>query len=156
MNAQNYQDDEKWFRISLRFFGDNLPLGEIEAELSVSPTLIGRKGEYISANPKYAKHKTNIWVWSSFEESTVPFDVQIPKLLDHLESKQSELMKILSKPDVAGEIFLGFSSANGQGGTSFSNSLLKRITLLGLSLRLDLYPPSQREDETDDAGSGDD
>ena len=67
-------------------------------------------------------------------------------MLDVLEKKQAALKELLILPDVEGELFLGFSSANGQGGAHFSAALLHRIAALGLSVGLDLYP---RNDVTD-------
>jgi hypothetical protein len=74
-------------------------------------------------------------------DSSKPFGEQLEKLVLLLESKQAELNEILSRP-VRGELFLGFSSGNGQGGAYFSASLLKRIGQLGLPIQLDLYPPN--------------
>ncbi len=59
-----------------------------------------------------------------------------------LEPKKEALKELLSFPDVEGELFLGFSSANGQGGAYFTPELLRRVADLGLALSLDLYPTS--------------
>lgn len=133
----------KWFRVSLRLMGDNLPVEEVEDRLEVEPLVFAKKGDHIDGNPKYAKHDTNFWVWSSWEDSDVSFEPQINEMLEVLEPKHQELSEILSLPDVKGELFLGFSSANGQGGAYLSHSLLQRVVNLGLALHLDLYPPSE-------------
>jgi len=135
-------EDEKWYRVSFRLIGDALPVDEIEAKLGIVPSSIGRKGEHIRGNPRYAKHQTNGWRWSYPAEPTVPFEKQITELLNAIDPKKDALLEILALPEVEGELFLGFSSGNGQGGAYFSPSLLQRIADYGLSLMLDLYPNS--------------
>lgn len=139
-------DDRKWFKVSLRLMGDKLPVDEIENKLDIKPSFIGRMGEHINANPRCAKHHTNVWGWSVTDDSTITFEQQIGDLLEILEPKKHTLAEILSLPGVEGELFLGFSSSNGQGGAYFSPSLLARVAALGLALDLDLYPPGKDGD----------
>src|SRR5262249_23116464 len=108
---------------------------------------IGKKGEYLRSNPKYARHETNVWVWKYPSSPDTPFEDQIAGLMDIIEPKIIALKEILSIPETIGELFLGFSSGNGQGGADFSPLLLKRICECGLMLSLDLYPPSIDEEE---------
>ena len=143
MKATNGKFEGTWFRVSLRLTGDNLPVDEIENRLSLEPFIVGNKGEHIDGNPRYMKRNTNLWLWSNLGDSSIPFDLQISDLLEFLEPKRSELKEILSLPDVDGELILGFSSANGQGGAYLSNSLLQRVVNLGLAINLDLYPPAE-------------
>ena len=140
-------EDGKWYRVSLRLLGDGLPVDEIEARLGLVPSSIGRKGEHFRGDPRYAKHQLNVWVWKYPAESDVPFEEQIAGLLDVIEPRKAVLLEIVSLPDVEGELFLGFGSLNGQGGALFSPGLLKRIAECGLSLDLDLYPPSGDDEE---------
>jgi hypothetical protein len=141
--------DKKWYRVSLRFTGDHLPVGEIEKTLNLAPTYVGRKGDHIRGNPRFARHASNVWFWRYPSSFDVPFEDQIAGLMDILESRMAGLKEILSVPETIGELFLGFGSGNGQGGADFSPRLLKRIGESGLMLSLDLYPPSI--DEEDDA-----
>ncbi len=136
-------EDEKWYRVSLRLMGDGLPMDEIEARLGLVPSHVGRKGE---PNHRGWKHLSNVWVWRYPAEPNVEFEVQIAGLLDVLEPKVNALKEILSLPEVEGELFLGFSSSNGQGGALFSPELLRRIADCGLSVLLDLYPSSSYEE----------
>ena len=140
-------EDKKWYRVSLRLSGDNLPIEEIETRLDLEASSIGRKGKHIRDNPRYAKYRTNIWCSEYLTDSDVPFEEQITELLDLLEPKANDLKAILSFPDVEGELCLGFGSGNGQGGAVFSSELLARIVKCHLSLGLDLYPPDIDEDE---------
>lgn len=133
-------EDGKWYRVSLRLMGDGLPVDEIEAKLGLSPSTVGRKGEHIRGNPKYAKYASNIWVWKYPSSSDVPFERQIAELLDVLEPTACVIKSLLLLPEVEGELFLGFGSGNGQGGAYLSPDLLKRVSTFGFSLLLDLYP----------------
>ena len=142
--------DKKWYRVSLRLWGDKLPIEEIETRLDLEASSIGRKDKHIRENPRYAKYRTNIWCSEYLTDSDVPFEKQIAVLLELLEPKADELVTILAFADVKGEISLGFSSGNGQGGATFSPELLVRVAKLKLSLGLDLYPPDIDEDEDEE------
>ena len=124
----------------MRFLGDGVPVDEIESRLDFEASSFGRKGDHLRNNPAFAQYHTNVWVSKYAADSDVPFQEQISLILDRLESKVDALSEILSLPNVEGELFLGFSSANGQGGAVFSPGLLRRIANIGLSLSLDLYP----------------
>jgi hypothetical protein len=140
-------EDKKCYRVSLRLVGEGLPLDEIEMLLGITPSYLGKKGKHLHGNSKYAKHKSNVWNWRYPMNSNTPFEEQIRGVLNTLEPKLDSLKEILSLPNVDGELFLGFSSGNGQGGAVFSVELLKRIAEFGLSLSLDLYPPDIDQEE---------
>jgi hypothetical protein len=127
--------------------GDALPVEEVESRLGLTPVSFGRKGDHLHGDRRYARYQTNVWVSKYLFNSNVPFEEQISGLLDLLEPKRGSLKELLSLPDVKGELFLGFSSGNGQGGTNFSPELLKRVADYGLSLSLDLYPPGREEND---------
>jgi Domain of unknown function (DUF4279) len=135
-------EDQKWYRVSLRLMGDGLPVDSIEERLHLAPSLVARKGEYMGGNPKRAKYGTNLWILKNLTSSEVSFESQIGVMLDILEPRLASLQKILSMPEVEGDLFLGFSAGNGQGGDYLSHHLLQRIVKCGLSVTLDLYPPS--------------
>src|SRR5688572_25327200 len=112
--------DRKWYRVSLRLRGDGLPVDEIESKLGLAPSKVGRKGEHLRGDPRYAKYPSNLWVWDSPAESDVSFREQVAGLLEVFEPRKKALLEILSLPEVEGDVFLGFGSITGQGGTSFS------------------------------------
>jgi hypothetical protein len=154
------EEDEKWFAVSLRLWGDGLPLDEIESLLTLTPTRIGRVGESVPTKirpgvdpDRVAKFRTNLWLWTSPSPSSMPFEEQITSLLGMLEPRRAAVEHILSIPGTSGELFLGFSSGNGQGGARFSSALLSRVGSLGLSILLDLYPPVADDVSLDDVGS---
>ncbi len=80
-------------------------------------------------------------------DPAVPFEIQINELLNVLEPKKSILKDITAIPGVKAQLFLGFSSGNGQGGAYFSPEILRRIVDLGLAVLLDLYPPDIDEED---------
>jgi hypothetical protein len=135
-------EEEKWYRVSLRLTGDGVEPDEVTAALGLEPTYSARKGDHFRQNPRYMVHRSNIWTHSVTADSNVPFEEQIPSLLDQLEARSVALDDLLDRADVEAELFLGFSSGDGQGGTFFPPGLLSRIGALGLALDLDLYPPS--------------
>ena len=118
-------------------------MNEIEAKLGLVASHVGSKGE---PNHRGRKHLSNVWVWRYPAEPGVEFEEQIAGLLDVLEPKIDALKEILALPEVEGELFLGFSSSNGQGGAFFSPELLSRIADCGLSVLLELYPSSSYEE----------
>lgn len=130
-------DDEKWYKVSLHLHGDDLPVEEIEALLGLQANFITKKGE-LSSNSRYL-NTSNLWASKSLTGDNVEFEKQITELLDLLEPKMNELQKLLALPTVEGELYLGFSAGNGQGGATFSPSLLKRIADCGLTLQIELY-----------------
>jgi Domain of unknown function (DUF4279) len=141
-------DDRKWFRVTLRLMGDNLPVERIGTKLGVEPSFIGIKGEHIRNNPAYAKFPTNIWGWEYLSDSAVPFEDQISGLLKAIEPRKESLDEILSIAGTDAELYLGFSSGNGQGGAHLPAEMLGRISSLGLAIELDLYPPDVEEGRT--------
>ena len=145
-------EGKKWYRAGLRLSGDLLPIDEIESQLGLKASSIGRKGLPLNKYKSPLLNKpleTNVWCSEYLTENDVPLENQIELYLEKLESQKEFLQEILSLPKVEGEFFLGFSSENGQGGAYFSAKLLKRVSDLDLSLSLDLYPPSDLEQDND-------
>ncbi len=141
------ESDRKWYRLSLRLMGDLLPIDEIEDRLGLKPDYIGRKGRHIADNPHYGLLPTNIWSFRPQFSREVEFAEQIEFMLKVLESKSEELQKIIQLPGVEAQLFLGFGSDNGQGGAHFPADLLLRVGRLGLDIDLDLYPPSEMQED---------
>lgn len=136
-------EDDKWYQAGLRAFGSDVEPDEWTASLELTPRYSARAGDHFRQNPRYAVHQTNIWTHDVTENSAVPFSEQFPPLLDHLEARAEQLAHLLDRGDVEAELFLGFSSGNGQGGAFFPPDLVARIGSLGLAINLDLYPPGR-------------
>jgi hypothetical protein len=142
------ENDEKWYRVSLRFFGEQLDLDVVTAAVGMEPSSAGRKGEHIRGNPRYAIHRTSIWVRSYDEDLESPFSIQIENFLDQFQNRADAIRALTSQPGIEAELFLGFSSGNGQGGFDLPPTLLARLADLGIGLALDLYPPTSDEEST--------
>src|SRR5437867_4489195 len=138
-------DDQKWYRVSLRFLGDDLDLTAVTSLLGLEPDVTGRVGDHIGGNPRYAMYETNVWVYRYTENEGVTFDNQLSEFITRLERRAKSLRELAAQPGVTAELFLGFSSGNGQGGFTLPVSLLTRIASLGLDVTLDLYPPTVDE-----------
>ncbi|MBI5850621.1 MAG: DUF4279 domain-containing protein [Planctomycetes bacterium] len=138
-------DDQKWYRVSLRFLEDNLDISLVTAKLGIKPDVTGRIGEHIGGNPRHAIYETHLWVHSYTEDDASPFSEQLEGLITHLEERTAAIRDLTNQPGVGAALFLGFSSGNGQGGFTLAAALLARISKLGLDLSLDLYPPTDVE-----------
>ena len=142
-------DDEKWFRVSLRLFGDTLDPVEVSELLQISADTIGIKGVARTGknNRTYAPYETNFWLYCSRADSGIGFDEQIRSLFEILGDRVEQLRTLLRNPEIEGELFCGFSSVSGQGGDTIRTTTLKRAADAGLALSLDLYPPGIADEE---------
>ena len=140
-------DDMKWASVSLRLFGDRLPLDDVGTRLDLVPYRVGRKGEHLHGNPRYAQYESHLWLWSVTSMHKVPLENQLALTMDVLEPRSDRLRALLRETGARAELFIGFSSGNGQGGASLSAELLERLAKLGLPLELDLYPPDVDESD---------
>ena len=139
------EEDAKWHKVSLRFLGDDLDLAAVTNALGLKPDVTGRIGEHIAGNPRYAVYETNVWVYRYAAMEHLNFSTQLSQFIAHLEERSKTILYLVERPGVRAELFLGFSSGNGQGGFTLPASLLARIAALGLDVTLDLYPPTVRE-----------
>ena len=137
-------DDQKWYRVSLRFLGDDLDLAAVTSALGLKPDIAGRIGEHIGGNPRYATYETNVWV-HRYTDDDLTFNEQLSGFIIRLEGRGEAVRELAARPGVTAELYLGFSSGNGQGGFTLPAPLLTRITSLGLDVTLDLYPPTVDE-----------
>lgn len=145
-------EDDKWFRVSLRIFGDTLDPTTVENLLGLPAENVGIKGQpRLGKNGrKYSLYETNLWTHSSPLSSDVCFEEQMQGILDALGTRVARLKELLEEEGIDGEFFCGFGSGGGQGGDSISAATLARLADAGLSLTLDLYPPTVDEDSPDD------
>jgi hypothetical protein len=140
-------EDQKWASVSLRLWGDELPVDQVEKRLDLPARRIGRKGEPVGRNPRSKKYSGNLWSWWVSADSRSPLEAQLEMALELLEKRRTALQQLIQETKCRAELFLGFSSGNGQGGSTFSPSLLRRLADLGLPILFDLYPPDVDEKE---------
>lgn len=142
-------DDTKWYAVSLRIMGDAFDPTQVENLLGLKPDLLGIKGQPRIGyqGRQYAPYQTNLWSYQEGSSSGIGFDRRIQSLFDRLGHRVSELRRLSATEGVCVELFCGFSSGNGQGGDSLRPETLKLIVDAGLSLTLDLYPPTIDTDD---------
>ncbi len=132
-------NSKKWYKVSLRILGDNLTPDEITKRLGMLPSASGIKGEYIGDKVGRSRYETNLWSVRLTKDDSIPFEEQLPSILDLLEMHKVSLESILKTGGMEGELFLGFGSDNGQGGIDFPHSVPMRIVRLGLSVLVDSF-----------------
>ena len=144
-------EDDKWYAVSLRLSGDSLDPMSVEPLIGLSPTTVGLKGQNRKGTQgrEYAPYETNIWVYSHSGPDNSGFEDRLRAVFSLLGSRRSALKTLCTTPGIEGEMFLGFSSDCGQGGDTISAEVLALMADTGLSLSLDLYPPTVDEDEND-------
>lgn len=143
-------EDAKWFAVSLRITGDALDPTQLEGLLGLKPDLLGIIGQPRMGKQgrQYAPYETNLWSYREGSSSEIGFDQQIQSLFERLGHRVSELQRLSATEGVEVELFCGFSSGNGQGGDTLRPETLKLLVDSGLSLTLDLYPPTIDTDDT--------
>jgi hypothetical protein len=97
---------------------------------------------------QYAPYETNLWSYREGLSSEIGFDQRIQSLFERLGHRVSELQRLSATEGVDVELFCGFGSGNGQGGDTLRPETLKLLVDSGLSLTLDLYPPTIDTDDT--------
>lgn len=143
-------EDAKWFAVSLRITGDALDPTKLEGLLGLKPDLLGIMGQPRMGKQgrQYPPYETNLWICREGSSSEIGFDQRIQSLFERLGHRVSELQRLSATEGVDVELFCGFSSGNGQGGDTLRPETLKLLVDSGLSLTLDLYPPTIDTDDT--------
>jgi hypothetical protein len=138
------ETNEKWATAALRIFSEKLEVDEISALIGLKPTGFYTKGDPISARRPEPRH-SNAWFLKSEIAEDLGLDVHLGWLVDLIESKVVALRTLRQTCKV--DLFCGFSSTHGQGGTVLDKDLLVRLSALSLDLKIDLYPPGPIQDE---------
>src|SRR5205814_4603882 len=98
--ARMLNDDQKWYSVSLRFFGEGLDVSSVAAKVGVKPDLVGRVGEHYRGNPRYALYETNLWVHRYTDADARPFCDQLTELITRLEERADSIRALTSAPGV--------------------------------------------------------
>lgn len=138
------ETNEKWAAATLRIFSETLEVEQITALVGLKPTRFYLKGDPLSARSSQLR-RTNAWLLMSGVAEDQGVDVHLVCLLDLIEPKADMLRSLCPMCKV--DLFCGFSSTHGQGGTVLDKDLLGRLSALGLDLKIDLYPPGPIQDE---------
>jgi hypothetical protein len=133
------KDDSRWSKAAFCIYGETLRPDEISRDLHLQPTNSGIKGELPSKYPRARPLRTSIWILDSPLDEHLPLQHHLKWFFEALEPKLDVVHAITKQHDV--KLVCGYSSEHGQGGCTFDTSLLRRLSNLGVSLVLDLYPP---------------
>ena len=115
-----------------------------------APSRSYAKGQPVSdRNPKVLR-KESAWIRNSGLENSRSLAEHLTSLADFVATKSAALKALRAVCKI--DLFCGFASEHGQGGTTLDRALLSRLTGLGLDLTLDLYPPGG-EDAGTNAGA---
>jgi Domain of unknown function (DUF4279) len=122
---------EKWTRASFRVITTSIAPTDITEQLAMEPT-------EVSERPT----RPRAWILDSGLRSARSAEEHIEALLEKLRPHEAALHGLDADHL---EVFLGFSSDNGQGGMVIDARLLGELARLGIDLVLDLYPPESME-----------
>lgn len=130
----------KWSRGSLRILSLTVRADHITDRLGIVPDEAFEHGTLMSpGHPRSARREGSLWRLGSGLSSDRSLDEHVTALLRRVAGKHEALAALSA--DCQMELFLGFSSANGQGGCLLPAGLLREVGQLGLDIVLDLYPP---------------
>jgi len=148
--AQMFEEDTKCFAVSLRIMGDAFDPTQLKSLLGLQPDTVGIMGQPRMGKQgrQYAPYETNLWCYQEPSSSEIDFDQQIQNLFARLGHRVSELQRLAATEGVDVELFCGFSSRSGQGSDTLRPETLRLLVDSGLSLTLDLYPPTIDTDDT--------
>jgi len=137
-------DNAKWFAVSLLITGDDFDPTQVECLLGLKPDTVGIMGQPRMGlqGRQYAPYETNLWLYQEASSKEIGFDQQIQGLFARLGQRVSGIQRLSATRGVETELICGFGSGSGQGGDTLRSETLKAIADAGLSLTLDLYPPT--------------
>jgi len=145
VNVITGEDDKKWSSASLRIFSETREIDEIEGMLGVAATRSYRKGQPISSRNPGVLRRVSAWILKSPLSDEEPLASHLKWLVDVVEPRIDVLKALEANCKI--DFFCGFSSANGQGGTTLDSGILERLGKIHLDLTIDLYPPGPIADE---------
>jgi hypothetical protein len=133
-------EEEKWSQASLCIYSETLTHEQIGTALGLKATRTHSKGQPRSKQVRKYLHKDWAWILSTPTGGHPNLVEHLRWLLDAIEPRADALRALSADCKVL--LMCGFSSGNGQGGFTLDSPTLERIARLGVSLVLDLYPPS--------------
>ena len=120
-------------KATLRISSVKYSLEEIKKSLG-DPTLGFSIGD--SCKNSHRKREFSLWALESTVGLSEGLDAHVEKLVDFLDEKSEEI-KHLRETQL--DIFCMHSSDNGQGGSSLSSGIIKRMSKYDLDLSFDVY-----------------
>jgi len=129
----------KWACASIRISSKDKTCTEVTKILGIDPTSFHAKGSLIYKKSSTYR-KESLWILDSGISDDNKLEMHVDKLVVLIRGKKAAFKRLLRlKCEV--ELFLGFSSENGQGSyrlSSFNIGVLSEVR--GISVLFDLYP----------------
>jgi hypothetical protein len=150
------KNDDKWWKAAFSIFSVKLTPQAITERLGLQPTRTHKMGEPRGFRRKDGSisqsivWKDSAWHLNAPLKRDQNLAEHIKWLLDVLEPKH-DIIKALSPECTLIRFFCGFSSGNGQGGFELDVQTLRRLSKLDIPFVLDLYPPSNMEEDSETA-----
>ncbi|MFF2820446.1 DUF4279 domain-containing protein [Kitasatospora cineracea] len=133
--------DTKWSAGSIRITSRTVRADEISTRLGIVPDELFELGSLVSPrNPRSARRESSVWIRQSGLGNDSELEEHVAALVRLVRDRREELTRLSAECEL--ELFLGFSSENGQGGCFLPAHLLAEVGGLGLDVVLDLYPPT--------------
>jgi hypothetical protein len=152
MNTSKARGD-RWETAALRIFSETLSVEEIATAIKYKATQSYEKGKPVSMRSPHVLRTKSAWILDSEVGQDHGLSTQLDWLVTFIESRLDAFTLLLSTCKL--DLFCGFSSGTGQGGTVLDKALLARLGRLGLDLKIDLYPPGPRSKATTIINEGD-
>ncbi|MFB8003918.1 DUF4279 domain-containing protein [Nocardia sp. NPDC056000] len=129
---------------SIRIWSEAVSASEIAARLGITADRQFERGSLMSPrNPASARRKSSVWIRQSGLSNNSDLADHVRALLGLMGGCREELARL--SVDCEMDLFLGFSSGNGQGGCVLPADLVADVAALGLDIVLDLHPPAAPE-----------
>jgi Domain of unknown function (DUF4279) len=144
MTRQEETEPKKWATASLRIFSEARTVSEITDVLGIAPSRSYMKGDPVSSARPPVVRSQSAWIYESGPGRSPDLATHLNFLVDFIEPRLEVLKMLLATCRV--DLFCGFASESGQGGTTLDNVLLARLGRLPFDLTIDLYPPVPTED----------
>ncbi len=133
--------DTMWAAGSIRIMSRTVRADEISARLGIVPDELFEQGSLMSPrNPRSARRESSVWIRRSGLGSDSELEEHVAALVRVVSGSREELMRLSAECDL--DLFLGFGSESGQGACVLPARLLAEVGGLGLTVVLDLYPPT--------------
>jgi len=131
--------NDRYSIVSISFFGDKLPVEDMEKMTGIKTRYSGLKGTHIKGDPRLAKHKTNVWssiMFTSSKQGGLTKNIQ--KIINRMIKNKAKLKKLLKTKGIYGTIYISLEMSVLQGAEIIPVSQLKILSDLNIRLDLDI------------------
>ncbi len=124
-------------KVSLRIYSEVYSLTEVSEKLGCSEDFGYSKGDILSENSNSVYSET-LWGKAKHSISFDKLNVYLDELVTWVNSRKVPFFELIHNSSIRSDLFIGFFSDNGQGGTEISAENMKRISEFGLDLVFDV------------------